>query len=106
MCQRQCMMISCRKEVYVRLSVFKSVTISGLTIALGISVGLLMTQSSSRAQQQKGQGKGAAPAPIPALLQNYSPVTAERLKKPADSDWLMIRGTYNGWGYSPLNQIN
>jgi alcohol dehydrogenase (cytochrome c) len=22
------------------------------------------------------------------------------------SDWLMWRRTYNGWGYSPLDQIN
>jgi alcohol dehydrogenase (cytochrome c) len=33
------------------------------------------------------------------------PVTAERLKKPADGDWLMVRRTYDGWGYSPLTQI-
>ena len=44
----------------------------------------------------------ASGAPI---LQNYKPVTAERLKKPEDSDWLMIRRTYDGWGYSPLDQI-
>jgi alcohol dehydrogenase (cytochrome c) len=100
------MMFSYLEEMYVRPSAFKKITISGLATALGISVGLLMTQSSSRAQQQKEKGKGAAPAPVPLLLQNYSPVTAERLKNPADGDWLMIRRTYNGWGYSPLNQIN
>ena len=44
-------------------------------------------------------------APVPAVLQNYKPVTAERLKKPEDGDWLMIRRTYDGWGYSPLDQI-
>jgi alcohol dehydrogenase (cytochrome c) len=43
--------------------------------------------------------------PMPALLKNYSPVTAERLKNPADGDWLMVRRTYDGWGYSPLDQI-
>jgi alcohol dehydrogenase (cytochrome c) len=32
-------------------------------------------------------------------------VTADRLKNPADGDWLMPRRTYNGWGYSPLAQI-
>jgi len=90
----------------VRSSAFNKITTSGLAIALGISLGLLMTQSSSRAQQQKEKGKGAAPAPVPLLLQNYSPVTAERLQKPANGDWLMIRRTYDGWGYSPLNQIN
>jgi alcohol dehydrogenase (cytochrome c) len=45
------------------------------------------------------------PGPIPDILQNYAPVTAERLKKPEDGNWLMFRRTYNGWGYSPLNEI-
>ncbi len=42
---------------------------------------------------------------MPAVLQNYQPVTAERLKHPEDGNWLMIRRTYDGWGYSPLTQI-
>src|SRR5438105_4874428 len=48
----------------------------------------------------------AAPAPVPPILQNYVPVTAARLKNPEPGNWLMIRRTYDGWGYSPLNQIN
>jgi alcohol dehydrogenase (cytochrome c) len=48
----------------------------------------------------------AAPAaPMPAVLRDYQPVTMERLKKPEDVNWLMIRRTYDGWGYSPLDQI-
>ena len=46
-----------------------------------------------------------APAPMAAVLANYKPVTADRLTKPGDGDWLMFRRTYNGWGYSPLAQI-
>src|SRR4051812_31922055 len=47
-----------------------------------------------------------APAPPrPAVLQNYPAVTEAQLKKPADRDWLMVRRTYDGWGYSPLEQI-
>jgi len=46
-----------------------------------------------------------APAPPSALLRTYRPVTAERLKKPEDGNWLMVRRTYDGWGYSPLDQI-
>jgi alcohol dehydrogenase (cytochrome c) len=38
-------------------------------------------------------------------LQQYRPVTSERLLKPADADWLMVRRTYDGWGYSPLAEI-
>jgi alcohol dehydrogenase (cytochrome c) len=44
-------------------------------------------------------------APMPAILKAYTPITAERLKAPADGDWPMIRRTYDGWGYSPLDQI-
>ena len=88
----------------MRPSAFKKITMSSLAIAaLAAGIGVLLTETSSIAQQK---GKAPAPAPVPLMLQNYSPVTAERLKNPADSDWLMIRRTYNGWGYSPLNQIN
>ena len=44
----------------------------------------------------------AAPQPLVPGLANYKAVTAERLKQPEDSDWLMFRRTYDGWGYSPL----
>ncbi len=48
----------------------------------------------------------AAGQELPPVLKNYKPVTAERLLKPGDGDWLTIRRTYDGWGYSPLDQIN
>jgi alcohol dehydrogenase (cytochrome c) len=47
----------------------------------------------------------APPVPVPPILRNYKPVTAERLKNPEDGDWLLVRRTYSGWGYSPLDQI-
>jgi alcohol dehydrogenase (cytochrome c) len=47
-----------------------------------------------------------AQEPVPAVLAKYQPVTAERLRNPEPANWLMIRRTYDGWGYSPLNQIN
>jgi len=40
-----------------------------------------------------------------AALQDYKTITAERLTKPDDGDWTMIRRTYDGWGFSPLSQI-
>src|SRR5215468_11433081 len=40
------------------------------------------------------------------LARNLTPVTDERLRNPPASDWLMWRRTYNGYGYSPLDQIN
>ncbi len=52
-----------------------------------------------------GGPPAAAPAPVPAILQNYAPVTEARLKNPEENNWLLLRRTYNGWGYSPLKQI-
>ena len=39
------------------------------------------------------------------VLQEYQPVSSDRLRQPGDADWLMIRRTYDGWGFSPLAQI-
>jgi alcohol dehydrogenase (cytochrome c) len=44
-------------------------------------------------------------APPASILDTYKTVTPERLQKPDDADWLMVRRTYDGWGYSPLAQI-
>ena len=41
----------------------------------------------------------------PPVLRNYQPVTPERLLNPEAGNWLMIRRTYDGWGYSPLDEI-
>jgi alcohol dehydrogenase (cytochrome c) len=34
------------------------------------------------------------------------PVTDDMLRNPPPADWLHWRRTYDGWGYSPLDQIN
>ncbi len=39
-------------------------------------------------------------------IQNYQPVTDDMLRNPPDGSWLMYRRNYQGWSYSPLNQIN
>jgi alcohol dehydrogenase (cytochrome c) len=62
--------------------------------------------SSSHAQQTVGPVSATpTPGPTPAVLQNYAPVTADRLKKPEDGNWLMFRRSFDGWGFSPLAQI-
>jgi PQQ-dependent dehydrogenase (methanol/ethanol family) len=38
-------------------------------------------------------------------VKNYTPVTDEMLRNPPAGDWLMVRRNYQGWSYSPLNQI-
>ena len=49
-----------------------------------------------------GQAPPTQPAADAAV---YRRVTLDRLTQPADSEWLMIRRTYDGWGYSPLKSI-
>ena len=36
----------------------------------------------------------------------FVPITDAMLQKPDPGDWLMWRRTLDGWGYSPLNQVN
>ncbi len=47
----------------------------------------------------------AVPPGAAAQERAYTPVTDERLRAPADGDWLMYRRTYDSWGYSPLDRI-
>ena len=39
-------------------------------------------------------------------IENYSPVTSSRLENPEPGNWMLYRRTYDGQGYSPLDQIN
>src|SRR5262245_32728045 len=69
---------------------------------VGCLIAVTITVIAVRAQQPPAP---APPPPTPEILQKYTPITAERLLKPGDGDWLMVRRTYDGWGYSPLGQI-
>ncbi len=46
-----------------------------------------------------------ASASMTASAQTYDPVTDARLANPEKENWLQYRGNYQGWGYSPLDQI-
>jgi alcohol dehydrogenase (cytochrome c) len=46
------------------------------------------------------------PACALAELPAYTPVTDARLTAPEPANWLLYRGNYAGWGYSPLRKIN
>ena len=59
-----------------------------------------------------GRGRAMDAATVARLeairkpLEALTPVTDAMLRDPAPGDWLMWRRTYNGWGHSPLDQIN
>jgi alcohol dehydrogenase (cytochrome c) len=77
-----------------------------------VGAAFVLSATYTFTQQPTMQSPSGLPIPqqlpaaaTPAVLTNYKPVTAERLKKPEDGEWLMVRRTYDGWGYSPLDQI-
>src|SRR6478609_4969976 len=77
-----------------------SISVKNFSLTAGaIALSAVTCAAQSQPQPQ------APPAPLPAVLRNYQPVTAERLKNPEAGNWLSIRGNYDGWGYSPLDQI-
>ena len=76
----------------------RSVCVAAIVVAAGI-VGASAQQTIAPASATP------VPGPMPEILQKYAPVTAERLKKPEDGNWLLFRRTYDGWGYSPLQEI-
>ena len=51
-------------------------------------------------------GVVAAGFPGQAHAQNFMPVTDAVLQNPDPADWLSWRRTLDGWGYSPLDQID
>ena len=45
-------------------------------------------------------------APLATQGQSFTPVTDAMLENPPPADWLMWRRTLDGWGYSPLDEID
>ena len=43
---------------------------------------------------------------VPGTVRNFSPVTDAMLADPSPNDWLMLRGNYQAWSFSELDQIN
>ena len=76
-----------------------------IVLAAVAGVALIVVALDAQRPLPPPPGPPPPPLPMPAILKAYPPVTAERLLKPADGEWLMIRRTYDGWGYSPLDQI-
>ena len=61
--------------------------------------------TGTHAQAEGGAAAVAGRVPVLPLHQPH-PVPAAMLVSPPDGDWLMFRRTLDGWGYSPLAQID
>jgi alcohol dehydrogenase (cytochrome c) len=88
-----------------------------LTAATVAQIGTVASGAVSApasAQAAAPAGRAAGPAGRPAgssavgnrRVANFTPVTDAMLVRPDPSEWLNWRRTLDGWGYSPLNQIN
>ena len=44
--------------------------------------------------------------PVRHAIPRYETVSDARLRGPDPKDWLMYRRTYDGWGFSPLSEID
>jgi alcohol dehydrogenase (cytochrome c) len=80
---------------------------------MGTSKGLIL--AGAAAALIGGAALAQDPAPpkplggatsTPHAIADYQPVTDAMLRAPSPDDWLMMRGNYQGWGYSPLDQVN
>ena len=86
-----------------------------LTAATNVAIRSVATGQPPAARPTAAAKPPVAPAkPQPAAprgltvtgeVKNYVPVTDAMLRNPDPADWLMIRGKYQAWNHSPLNQI-
>src|SRR5207247_9185090 len=72
---------------------------------------LLLSAALLFAISARGDAQAQAPTPEPPppaqkTVPNFVPVTDAMLRAPKAADWLLYRGNYQGWGYSPLEEIN
>ena len=83
------------------------VGIGSLLVATALPALLLAgcTTRAWRSSSAAWRNRRRARAPPPAST-SYAPVTDQRLVDPEAENWLMYRRTYDGWGYSPLEQIS
>jgi alcohol dehydrogenase (cytochrome c) len=69
-----------------------------------LAVALILLTAGAAVAQAPVPVNGTTIAPHP--LASYAPVTDQVLRHPDPSDWIMMRGNYEGWGFSKLDAIN
>ncbi len=64
--------------------------------------------AASRAFPAAATAAGGGPTglTLEGSIADYSAITDEMMRNPSPDDWLMLRGNYQAWSYSPLDQIN
>src|SRR5215813_2290856 len=70
-----------------------------------LSAALLCAVSARGVAQAPQAPTSETPTVIQKTVPNFVAVTDAMLRAPKPEDWLLYRGNYQGWGYSPLAQI-
>jgi alcohol dehydrogenase (cytochrome c) len=67
----------------------------------------LLAALNDSSSDQAGMSARARPKghTVRGSVRDFRPVTDAMLRDPAPADWLMIRGNYQAWSYSPLSRI-
>ena len=88
-----------------------------LTATTTVSISTLATRPAAPTAVRAAQGGGQTRGPqgrsrnepaglrVTGTVPNFRPVTDEMLREPSPDDWLMIRGNYEAWSYSSLDEI-
>ena len=88
-----------------------------LTATTAASITTLATSRAAPTEVRAARGGGQTRRPqgrsrdepaglrVTGTVPNFRRVTEEMLRSPSPDDWLMIRGNYEAWSYSPLDEI-
>jgi alcohol dehydrogenase (cytochrome c) len=71
-----------------------------------LSTALLMVAGLLGSAQVQTPATPPAPTKTLRAVTNFVAVTDQVIRAPKPQDWLIHRGNYQSWGYSPLDQIN
>ena len=91
----------------VELSSTAATSIS--TLVARRAIGSVVPDPEERAQLRPPPGQSQnAPAGlrVTGSVPDFTPVTDAMLRSPSPDDWLMIRGNYQSWSYSALDEVN
>src|SRR5690606_35766976 len=65
-----------------------------------------LVPAATAAPLQRREPEAPVGVTVAGTVENFVPITDEMLRNPDPEDWLMWRGNYSAWSYSPLEQIN
>ena len=65
----------------------------------------ILTQAAVADQVSAPRASAPKGITVSGQVGNYVPVTDDALRNPDPADWLMTRGNYASWSYSPLAQV-